>query len=539
VLALGPSLVLAASVGYLLEQAIINGWSCLWVPPNVWLSAAGAVAALLSAVLWFAGHASGARRGAFIHAVAEDRLPRHVAEDAMLRAAVTATWPRAVVMPYRPVLLDRQRWQQASVDLSVTIREQVYSAVVANPGIRGVSLLPGGPSHVLALAGALAERALRDVGWPIRLIADDTSDVAKPFVEFELPRVPGRGGDDLDHAGGGPDGVLLLLREGETADEDSVRRALGEEVHIRSVTYEHPISETDEAYETVLDCFVQAVKELRSAGVARVYVQGQAPASLIFAAGFVASQASLCVASMPHEGEKGYGFASEPDPWAVHRPPPEAVRGRAHIDSHVSRAIAAASRLGVNWWGALIGYSLAMGILLPVVAGALALLLEWFLAKSQSGVVAADWGQLILALAAASVLLALSERLFSPRLNRPSVSIVAAPTAQTLARRVALIEPTTLSGEAAPLAEAITRQLGDIVAAVPGVNDVSVDLGTAEDCPNGRVAALDPKFGLRKSLRSTRPVRIRWSGKCTTAGPATSPPRVGALLADPHAQWDL
>lgn len=218
--------LVAASVGYLIEKAITCSPREFWTWGNVRLLVAGVVAAFLSAALWAGAQAQAVRRGVFIHAVAESRLPRHAGEDALLRAWVRVQWPRALVMPYLPVSMpdaptrpsgamtrgamaseatgsepsvnalwgrpgagepDRDRdWQDYARQLAQRIVDQAATAARMAPAARALTILPAGPPHLMVAAGAAVGSALRDDPRPLRLLADDTSTRRRAFVEHPL-----------------------------------------------------------------------------------------------------------------------------------------------------------------------------------------------------------------------------------------------------------------------------------------------------------------------------------------------------------------
>ncbi|MGB7983286.1 MAG: hypothetical protein WCF36_21095 [Candidatus Nanopelagicales bacterium] len=534
-------MVLASAVGYLLEVGILEGWRQLLSGPTRLLTFAGILAALVSSFIWAAAHASAARRGVFVHAVADDRLPRHQGEDALLRATVAETWPRSVVMPFRPVPIGSASWEDAARSLAATIKAQVAAAAVSAPAARVVSILPGGPPHILALAGALTGRALRDSNREIRLIADDTSATASPFLEFPLGGYSDRR-VDADAADKEPPEVLLLLREGDqhavlSALKLDLRRAFGTTcarkvdlkrgcvktgtrkvdlkhgrgtIRVREVRFAFPIQEEAAAYTEVLNSAREEMKKVKSD---RILLQSQAPASLAFALGYVASQMGLTVGAFPYDPDtRSYvvGRGERDDPWLAH--------GFAEDEAHTLPP--RSPQLARRWWAALVGYSGILGLLLPLMAATLALLLEWGLADSQSGVVTGrDWVTLAIVGFVSGVAVVLGTRWLRARLDKPRVRISANPGKFTLRSRVTPIPASALTSAAEDLASAVTRQFCDVVSGLPGVGEVSVDLGTREQCPEGDEAIRNFSFGLHKALRGTRPVPLRWNDFDTISGP--------------------
>ena len=555
------SMVLAVAVGYLLEQALVEGIASLWTMPNVPLTVAGAVAAILLICLWFRDLRSAAVAGVFFHVAIEDRSERPLTEDALLRTWATESWEYAKVMPFvwerlngsAPTLPggapseDAKGAEKPVVDwdavanTSRRLTTQIHHSRVLAPGAEAVSVLVNGrPELVGPLGWAIGQTWSDDRA--LRMVVDNTSEEREPFFTFaayqpserkvaEGQTAASSGGQDSGYA------ALLLLREGPVAPESLTgARAEFQVVHDRSLV------EQPSAYEHVLR---RTEESLTSVPGSRLMLQGQSPASLVFAAGFAAARHGLEVGSAKwlEEDEK----YSRPD-W-----PPRALAsdGTARTSDAASSRVSPLSRGFWTWLVVLRAFGL--GFVLPLFAGAVALVLEWSLAGSQSGTAnGGDWVWLVGTAVVTGATLAwggwwLRKRLFTPKVTisvvppeadwtggRAESGRISVEARQKFHHRriEVVLEPHDMpEGDdieenrrtQARISERITATFTDVLEVLPHVDDVTVeipDLGQfwlakdREKNPQRRALADEVvhnfNSGLRSSLRGNKPVKLQW-----------------------------
>lgn len=502
--AAGLSMVLAAAVGYLLELAILHGWRAPLQVPPFWLLLAGGLAAGFSSAAWGAGQATAMRRGVFLHLVADDRRERHLAEDALLRARVSALWPRAAVFPLR-IESKGPDAREAAVRLAQAMAEQSRVAWVAAPAARGLAILAGGPSEVLGPAGALAATSHAGGGHTLWLLTDDTSPRESAFLEFPLTPA-----DGVAAGPGTRESALLLLNSARDQSlvmsrlEESLRARDGAAV-IAQVALPESIPERSSAYTQIVD---QVRSQLSDLPGGRVFIQGDAPACLMFAAGYLAGERGLTV----HSGEfknSEYLVASQ-----APRPDPEPMAGLAGPLAGLRRA----------WWRALAGQSLLLGMGLPTLAGASAMALEWGLAGSQAGKLTfANWSAAFVVLAFSLALVWFGSTKLASQLLRPEIEISHSRAASTLGHRMLTIPEPVLAGPADTLASWVAARIAELLTVLPGARTVKVDMGPASACPEGQNAITNHYFGLTKSLRSSGRVELQWDGQHWSSGPQSDP----------------
>ena len=566
----GLSMVLASCVGYLLEVAILETAE-LFVGGNKVLFIVGVLASLVASVIWGASQASGAHRGVFIHAVGDVRLARHLGEDAVLRAKSRQRWPNAPVLSFRPVVGGTSTggnspsseadtapdaptvpgpvsvpdvvqpsvaapppWQEMAITLGESVAQQASRSRALAPASRMVTILPGGPPNVLVVAGATFQSLWQQDHRRLRFAADDTSDSGDPFIDFGLPPLP-------DHAAApapAPDsldvpGVLLIISEVDTERVTTVKADIRHALHppgLECVTHPGVIPEKSTEYRKIMANVVAALATLRDQGCQTVMLLGDAPAAIMFAAGYAAAHLNFVVTSVPWTFENPTPSPGTPsDPPALQPETASAAKGHyefervggAHTDlspledlDHTQQGSAA------SWWAAVITRALAIGVLLPVVGGSLALILEWGVAGSHPGeLVTGDWAWLLSTLGFSLMLVwQVAARTRKP-LDAPGFLITTEASAGDTARlgRRVVVVPASVQDDPVTLARHVTAVFCDAITALPELTDVTVDLSA---CPRGHDAINHPREGLRKSLRGNTPVVLKSDRGSCVSGPA-------------------
>lgn len=564
------SMVLAVAVGFLLEVALVDGIHLDGEWRNYLLLLLGVAAGFWLAGLWFRDLNSAANAGVFLHVALEDRSERPMAEDALLRWWVADTWEHATVMPMvgevrqstgqrahevkrRPS--SRRGWIRRRVR-SFAVREvkespetdarnafdwddieaasarlasQIAHSRVLAPGARSVSLLVHGRPELIAPLGGLVARKWND-DRSLRLVVDNTSMDRDPFLVFDTPSLGS--GVQLPHSAVSDrnddswSALLVLKRRdvtgsqlttqepkitGPMADADEFTDAAAE-WHVR---FTYPLAERPEVYEKVVmtqAAALEAIKAGESPGralpAARVGIQGEAPVSLAFAAGFHAGRLGLAVGLMRFLGGKdgtrqsqGQSLYSQPT-WP---------RKRGALPTVASTK--PSSVLNRGYWNFLVVLrALGLGFALPIFAGAVALSLEWGVAGSQPELNAGDWSWLIGLLALTAIVLLAGGAFVRRRLIAPGVTIALAgqdagqEQKQNFAHRRLCVD-SSVDDTAEDLAVRITAAFTDVLTVLPQVRDVAVDLGGH---PMAWEAIHNFNFGLRSSLRGNAPVSLRW-----------------------------
>jgi len=543
--------------------------------PNVPLTVAGAVAALVLICLWFRDLRSAAVAGVFFHVAIAGRSERPLTEDALLRTWATESWEYARVMPFVWERLngsasplqgvapnpDTKAVEKPAVDwdavanTSRRLTTQIQHSRVLAPGAEAVSVLVNGrPELVGPLGWAIGQTWCDD--RDLRMVVDNTSEEREPFFTFaaqqpserelaEAQTASSSGGRDFDGA------ALLLLRARENTTNDggatpSSERAMTKMRAEFQVIHDRSLAEQPSAYERVLRGTEESLTRVPGS---RLMLQGNSPASLVFAAGFAAARHGLEVGSAKWlDEDKKY---SRPD-WPPTAP---ASHGTARTSDDASDAASSpVAPLSRGWWTWLVVLrSAGLGAVLPLFAGAVALLLEWSLASSQAGtVIRGDWAWLVGTAVVTGATLAwggwwLRKRLFTPKVTISVVPPEAySPVKQTESaptnapsrpgfhhRRIEVaLEPHDMPEgddieanrrKLEVIAERITATFTDVLAVLPHVDDVMVeipDLGefrlVKDREGNPQLAALADEVvhnfnsGLLSSLRGNKPVKLQW-----------------------------
>lgn len=534
---IGLSMVLASSVGYLLEVAILEN-NELFIGGNRALLVVGVLASVVSSVIWGASQASGAHRGVFIHAVGDVRLARHLGEDAILRAKARERWPNAPVLSFRPVLGtpapqasgdNAPAWQSMAHELGVTVAQQASRSRAVAPASRVVTILPGGPPNTLVVAGATFHHLWHQDSRRLRFAADDTSDSGEPFVDFDLPEVPeaSRAAGDMDSDDGNP-AVLLIISNSDGERLTAVKNSITEAFEPGELAcVEHPgvIAEQSTAYRGVIDSVVQELKTLQDHRLTQVVLLGDAPASIMFAAGYAAAHMGFTVASAPWQFASQKSGKADPDKAAEGANPAQGQYkfdqiGWADDVSEPGTFLDCAYQGRPSaWWSTLITRSLAIGVFLPVVGGSLALALEWWIADSQEGRLnLGNWTWLAATFTLSlAVVLGVTART-SRVLNRPQFRITTGRCDgyfPSLGRREVVV-PHSVKGDSLALSRHVAGVFCDAVTALPELMDVTVDV---RGCAAGDNAIHDRREGLRKSLRGNKPVVLTSDTGTWDSGP--------------------
>ena len=544
------SMVLAVAVGFLLEVALIDGLVLDRNWRNFLLLALGLAAGMGLVLLWFRDLSSAAKAGVFFHVALEDRSERPMAEDALLRWWVGDTWEHATVMPLvgevrqAPRQADRKAKESTGTaakspfdwdDIeaaSTRLSGQIAHSRVLAPGARSVSVLVHGRPELIAPLGGLVAGQWRD-DRALRLVVDNTSPDRAPFFVFDAPIVesavgmpPSAKAECADAAWAS---LLVLKRAGVKGTRPATQAPefsgpipdaeqqtdAGSEWHVR---FTYPLAEEPDVYETVARVQADAlaaitVHSLPGAGAstARVGIQGQAPVSLAFAAGFLAGRSGFTVGLMRYLGgsdgtrlTEGQALYSLPTWPASAEMSPPATAPTTQPDPTLSRN---------RWTWLVLLRALGLGAVLPFFAGAFALLLEWGVARSQPVLNAGDWLWLVGILLVTAVALLAGGAVVRRRLTAPGITITladddaATDSKQTFAHR-RLVVDSSQHDTAMDLAVRITAAFTDALTVLPQVLDVTIDLGGH---PLASDAIHNFNFGLRSSLRGNAPASLRWS----------------------------
>ena len=179
-------MALAVAVGYLLEKGLLDGWTTLVLPSNLWLFVVGIAAALLSSWWWFRDLQASSDTGVFFHVAIEDRSDRPEAQDMRLRSWATSTWEYARVMPFirgdATAVRGGDCWDEID-RVSARLAAQVRHSAELVPGAKSVSVLYDGPTEFAAPIGARLARELTD-GRSLRMVTDIAGDGTGPFITF-------------------------------------------------------------------------------------------------------------------------------------------------------------------------------------------------------------------------------------------------------------------------------------------------------------------------------------------------------------------
>jgi hypothetical protein len=582
------SMVLAVAVGYLLERALVDGWRVLIQVPDLRLTLTGLAAALFLIRLWFRDLNTAANAGVFFHAAIEDRSERPLAEDSLLRTWATETWEYCKVMPFvaqRPQPANGIDWPTVAATARRLNSQLEHSKVLA-PGAKAASVLVHGRPDLIGPLGWMIGREWSD-DRALRIVVDNTSDEREPFLIFDSTYPLA-----VRHPQGTLQQVQPAASEASTQNEESYEAVLLLPVRrtdqgppkydfLNPVPNDHqlttaaaewhvpfinPLPEEKSAYEQVFLDSDAVLAQLAAQGRSpRVLLQGKSPVALVFAAGFLAAKRGLHLGSArwdPHSE------TYEAPTW-----PPQSSTPPTERQRPVGPVASVLPPLNKRYWTLLVAMRAAgLGAVLPLFAGAFALLFEWGLARSQPDANPGDWAFLMGIMLCTGVILVvgfvwLRRRLFAPKVtiavltppqsdndadapqpgSNQSATITKAARApkQSFAHRriEMLLEPDAdprgidAAKAAAHLAERITATFTDVLAVLPEVDDVTVELPKLGEYefhrPKGKKVIHEFShevihhfsFGLRRTLRGNKPVTLNWhSGqdhlRCSS-GPGT------------------
>lgn len=515
-------MALAVAVGYLLEKGLLDGWTTLVLPSNLWLFVVGIAAALLSSWWWFRDLQASSDTGVFFHVAIEDRSDRPEAQDMRLRSWATSTWEYARVMPFirgdATAVRGGDCWDEID-RVSARLAAQVRHSAELVPGAKSVSVLYDGPTEFAAPIGARLARELTD-GRSLRMVTDIAGDGTGPFITFPVPTVHPPAGEPA--ALPGPGVPATPHHEIIYRPDAAVSMAAADPRNECGVLHPLPLAERADAYQEVLGALGDKLQEVaRSGTTQRVIVSGSGPVAIAVGGGYMAGKLDLEVGVAQFDRSTGQ---YDGHTWATDDRDDWEKAPRREGSSALSHRYRA-------WlWLALIR-SGGLGFMLPLLAASVALVLEWGVAQSTDAPLSAWWCLLgILCIAAAIIVI--GGMLLRRRLFLPTVTLLAGNRARsTFAERV--VEVTPLSGATArtsgpdPLrdwARALTAAQTEVLVALPEVEDVVVDVTAL---PFGAQLVHDPVHGLRKALRGNEPIVLLWRDgdrrrTCLT-GPAVCP----------------
>jgi hypothetical protein len=333
-----------------------------------------------------------------------------------------------------------------------------------------------------------ADLAKRLDGLTIRLLADNTSDDDEPFLEFELPENAPTGNQSVTRH------IPILFLKGPRNRADG--SAEQPDCTISTGGLLHP----DPAKYTAFLALVE--KTLRKMDSSEVIIRSSAPASLTFGAGLIAGRLGIKLQSQAFEDPHYSSPTSLPrsEPW--------------------TRDKGAAKR----WWWTLGATTALLGLCVPLLSGAIALALEWGLARS-GGDEILPWGWLALVLAVSGVASLLSYSVRRRGMESPEVSLRVDASGSPSTWRPRSVRVPRVD-DVSTQAQSISDAFSDAVSALPAVSKYEVDLTPlTKQC--ARDVVCHRNHGLDRTLRARRPVHLTWQDQVSIAGPR----------ADADKQW--